>query len=150
MNEVITKWVEASPAYHKIPKYGVHGCDISFYLKGPKGAVQFVVSTGWMLPETYAWWEETGKAQELRVPSGKFLASPFPSDLGYHSPVPQYEEQTCISDDCGIIGGPCYYDGSTLGAEEPFHVLIREGTDGLWKYLEDYYLKTFDECERSD
>jgi len=144
------KWVMATPAFHKVDKdpsknYGVHGLDLAFYLKGPKGGVSFVISTNWMLPETNEWWRSTGRGVGLYDDGDSFLNKPFPSDLGYHSPVPMWEGQESFTDDCKIVNGKCYYDGSTLNAKEPFNVLVAEGTDGLWKYLKNYYHETFDD-----
>lgn len=44
-------------------------------------------------------------------------------------------------------GGPCYYDGSTLNAEPVYKILLEEGSDGVWKYLEEYYEETFKDVE---
>lgn len=39
-------------------------------------------------------------------------------DLGYHSPRPTFEDQPVFSEDCYVLGGRCYYDGTSLGAGE--------------------------------
>ncbi len=44
---------------------------------------------------------------------------------------------------CHILGVPCYYDGSGLAAEKVFRILCDEGSDGVWKYLEEYYMNVF-------
>lgn len=144
-----------SPAYDKRdrdPKkdYGIHGVDIRFVLKGELGATQFVMSTGWLLPETVGAIEDERGYGEGALSYAEALASrstakyfPSPTDLGYHSPHPRYVGQTVISDDCGYIGGPCYYDGSGLNAWFPFKALLREGHEGVWRVLEDYYNEVF-------
>lgn len=38
------------PAYDKRPKYGIHGVEMVWYVKGPKGVIQFVTFTNWHLP----------------------------------------------------------------------------------------------------
>lgn len=111
--------------------YGIHCVDMSWYVKGPEGAVQFVVYTGWYLPEN--------RAQTERSRS----AFPMAADLGYHSPKPHYEGHDTITEDCSIIGGPCYYDSSGLNAEPVLDLLIREGSQAVWDYLDKYYLEVF-------
>ncbi|NIN68345.1 MAG: hypothetical protein GTO63_27290, partial [Anaerolineae bacterium] len=80
-----------------------HGVELRMYLRGEAGVVQFVVYTGWM--------PDDGECRaKVEAPH-----PPMPADIGYHSPVPQYEGQT-LRDDCELLGGPCYYDGSGLRA----------------------------------
>ncbi|HEX9833460.1 MAG TPA: hypothetical protein VGA66_10330 [Mycobacterium sp.] len=106
-----------------------------FVLIGDAGAVQFVVYTGWMLNET----PENGW--------GRVMAA----DLGYHSPVPRYEDQAMLTDDCEYLGNkPCYYDGSTLNAELPWRILRHEGGKALWTYLEDYYRSKFESVDEDE
>jgi len=119
--------------------YGIHGVGVRFVLKGPEGAVQFLLFTGWHLPHVQE--ELVGKCHtEHHFCSLK----PMPADLGYHSPTPHYEGQEPISDDCEFIGGPCYYDGSTLNAEPVFNRLLAEGDAGVWDELEAFYHSTFE------
>jgi len=107
--------------------YGVHGVDMVFFLHGAKGVVQFVVFTGWML-------------------DGIKNSEPLPADLGYHSYEPIYEGQSVMSEKCECLGGKrCYYDGSGLAADEVFGTLRREGSDGVWREMADYYKSIFGE-----
>jgi hypothetical protein len=46
----LTREFKMRPAYDKRPDYGIHGAEMLFYVKGPKGAIQFVVCTNWQLP----------------------------------------------------------------------------------------------------
>lgn len=126
-------WDKRDPNPSK--NYGVHGVDLRFVLKGAKGAVQFVLYTGWMLPHVTKEFEAKGLK----------MTNPLPADLGYHSHVPMYEGQSVIEDHCSYIGGPCYYDGSGLNAEPVFDTLLSEGSDGVWRKLEEYYVETFGE-----
>ena len=176
------------PAYNKRnpdPKkdYGVHGVELRMVLKGPKGAVQFVLFTNWMLPEvqqdldlgtlmlasdgftlpnylseTPSGIREVDEGLEsakrmigMSQPKGLDLLHlqcfyhPQPADLGYHSPVPMYKDQTPTSDSCEYLDGkPCYYDGSGLNAKPVYDILLKEGSEGVWKYLEDYYKRIFE------
>ncbi len=66
----------------------------------------------------------------------------MPADVGYHSKVPQYEDQRRMTDNCEFTDGVCYYDGSTMHADKVFDILTEEGSEGVWKYLESYYWET--------
>jgi hypothetical protein len=132
--------MEIQPAFdrrNQDPKknYGIHCCDLSFYLLGKRGAVQFKVFTGWYLPHV---------ANELE---GKpyYGLSTYPKgyDIGYHAREPQYEGQTLMTDDCPLIGGPCYYDGSSLQAESIAKALVEEGSEAVWKIMEQRYIEQF-------
>jgi hypothetical protein len=124
--------------------YGIHGVEMKWFVIGDKGAVQFVLSTSWYpsnVRRERGYDHGTGLVERC-------LVTPMPTDLGYHSPVPMHEGQTSISETCEFIGGgPCYYDGSTLNAEDPFDVLTDEGEEALWKFLEQYYEATFNGAE---
>ena len=164
--------LEFEPAFdkrHPDPdkNYGIHGVTMRFVVKGPLGAVQFVLYTNWQLPHVRAEQERRGCGQYC-------LNKAMPADLGYHSPKPMYEGDTPMGatrveweDNDGSIpgfdvakvpksyptgtftpceyldGAPCYYDGSGLNAERIFDVLCAEGDDGVWRALEEYYAETF-------
>jgi hypothetical protein len=99
--------------------YGVHGVDMRMVLRGPKGATQFVLYTGWQLPHV----EDS---------------EPLAADFGYHWHRARYEGQepmTCSYLPCG----QCYYDGSGLRANDLFDVLRKEGGEGVWRELEKFY-----------
>ena len=64
-------------------------------------------------------------------------------DLGYHSPVPMYEGHKPMDGDCDLTDGPCYYDGTSLGAQKPFDILRRDGDDALWTFLEAHWHAVF-------
>ena len=136
------------PAYDKRhptdprKNYGIHGVELAFYLKRNNRAVQFILYTNWQLPEVM----EELKARRYEVIDGDahWMERPMPADLGYHSPVPMYDGQGLIRDNCELVGGgPCFCDGSSLNAERIYEVLLREGDDGVWRELEEYYKDTF-------
>ena len=140
--------VEFVRAYdRKAEGYGIHGVDLRMVLKGPKGATQFALSTGWYLPETIgcepSQWGGVGHDYGDKL--ARFgLNHPMPTDLGYHSPTPQYEGQTSMGPCDYLDGAECYYDGSGLNAARPFEALLREGGEGVWKVLFDYYFDLFE------
>ncbi len=121
--------------------HGRSGLSVEFYVKGEKGVLQFVTFTGWE-PEPFDA-SKDAKSRRERA-DGMF---PMPSDLGYHSPVPLYEGQSKM-ETCQFFEGGCYYDGSTLNAEEPFRVLCNDGLRALWAYLEAVYRSQFEDGER--
>lgn len=107
--------------------YGVHGMDIRWMLRGPKGAVQFLMSTGWV-------------PGEKGVPPQISDLYPSGSDLGYHARVPQWEGQEIYGhESCDVLGGRCYYDGSGLAARDLLREFTREGERVIWTALEARY-----------
>jgi hypothetical protein len=120
--------------------YGIHGVDMTWYVKGVEGAVQFKVFTNWHMPKVRDEWIDRDRAGD---PPPLCVVMPMAADLGYHSPVAQYEGQEPVSDSCELLGGTCYYDGSGLNAQPVFDILITEGEEACWKALEKYYYETF-------
>lgn len=122
------------PAYHRVHKdpsknYGVHGVEMRMVLRGPLGATQFLLLTGWMLPETLAWWASKGIEADYK---------PTPADRGYHWSAPQYEGQEAR--ECDLLpAGKCYYGGSGLNADETYKALVAKGDAGVWADLEAFY-----------
>lgn len=132
------KIIEISPAYDKRdadPKknYGIHGMELRFVLKGELGAVQFVFYTAIHLPHVA---EELWRNNQHRD-WNPFKATGF--DIGYHSKVPQFDGHDKVRDDCPYTDGPCYYDGSSLQADEFAPTFIANGADAVWEMLEERY-----------
>lgn len=130
--------------------YGIHGVEMRWVVKKPgEGAVQFLLYTGWHLPEVFGVGAEDpiGLSIMQQYREGfedQRYSAPMPADLGYHSPRPIYDEQSPMEGDCDFVeGGRCYYDGSSLNAWRPFEVMLRGGDEALWEFLEDYYRSTF-------
>lgn len=132
--------VKVSGAYDKrhpepSKNYGIGACRIWFILKGPKGAVQFQVGTDWYLPEVQKELLDKFPRNALTQPQGW--------DVGYHSPKPMYEGQTPMGE-CDILGCECYYDGSSLAADQWIPYFIAGGTEWLWSRLEEMYKERFE------
>jgi hypothetical protein len=131
------KIVTMTPAFDKrhtdpTKNYGVHGVDLRMVLKGPLGATQFVLYTGWHLPHVQAEFDRKAGGYDLR--------KPLPADIGYHWREPRYEGQTPIQESCEYCDGqPCFYDGSSLQAEDVYKILLTEGSEGVWRELENRY-----------
>ena len=118
-------------------QHGVHGMGISWYLRGPAGGAQFRVYTNW-IPGLLS----PGHGLPplgMSFPRRDYEHYPVGSDVGYHARRPQYEGQEPIHDNCPIIGGPCYYDGSGMRAERLAHRFIEEGEEVIWAELESVY-----------
>ena len=124
--------VEITPAFdkrHTDPKkdYGIGSVDMKFLLKGEKGVIQFVILTGWFLPQN------TKPVQDTSM-------YPMAYDIGRHSYVPRYDDESPITQECPYLDGkPCYYDGSSLQAKKIFDVMVAEGGEAMWKEMEEYY-----------
>lgn len=120
--------------------YGIHGVEIRFVLKGEKGATQFVIYTNWFLP--YVQKELYAKGS---ISSNLKFGHPEPlgADIGYHSLRPQYGGQI-KRDACQYLDGQaCYYDGSSLSADEFIPEFLAGGSDAVWKMLEEKYRHHF-------
>jgi len=133
--EKITRVILPFDMRHKNPSknYGIHGLDIWFILKGSLGAVQYAVTFPVYLPS---------------IDTSSFGYTPEISgfDVGYHSPNPMYEGQPKL--DCELLEeGKCYYDGSSLRAEdwtkEIFETIGKPPEEVIWKKLEEEYNSIF-------
>jgi hypothetical protein len=140
--------VTFSPAFDKrnpdpTKNYGIHGVEIRFVLRGPKGATQFLLSTNWQLPHVTK--EFLQRPYDAIGGDPHWMERPMPADLGYHSYTPQYDGQPQRKCDVLPETDHCYYDGSTLMAEPVYHRLLAEGDAGVWSALEAHYHRLFDE-----
>jgi hypothetical protein len=167
MKEKLEREIRFRPAYDKRdpdPKknYGIHGVEMCWYLKGAAGTVQFIVFTNWHLPHVAKETDtrilkEAQMGVELKEYSSMATAPrkldrcslhcsyhPTPADLGFHSKVEMYEGQKQMMDNCEMIlgGGPCYYDGSGMQAEELFKLLVEQGDEAVWQEMEARYYET--------
>lgn len=118
--------------------YGVGSVQMLWMIQGPLGAVQFSMSSGWHLHHV---------AMDLQ---NEGYHGYMATDLGYHSPKPEYDDQKPMHDCPFIEGGTCYYDGSSLNAGAPFHLLTTQGGERVWTFLEDYYRSRFEDAPYPD
>jgi hypothetical protein len=106
--------------------YGVGGMSFRMvYLKN-NNAVQFTFCIPFYLPEVIKEWESKG--YENKEGMGM--------NVGYHAEKPQYEGQSRM-DNCDILSCPCYYDGSSLRADEWYKKFLykRDAFDWAWQEL---------------
>ena len=130
-----------SPAFDKrhadpSKNYGIHNAEIKFLLTGPDGAIQFVCYTGWDLPHVR-------REMLMKGNTGFYDYYPHGTDIGYHAKVAQWEGQTPMDGICPYIGCTCFYDGSSLNAEPIAKTLLEEGSEAVWKILEEHYADRF-------
>lgn len=135
-----TRRVEFQAAFDKrhpnpSKNYGVGAVVLRFILIGERGAMQFVCSTGMYPKHVTDEWDASGRDPKA------FRAMGY--DIGYHAHEPQHEGQSA-QDNCTYLGGrACYYDGTSLGAEEFLPTFITGGDDAVWAMLEARYAERF-------
>lgn len=120
--------------------YGIHGLDVWFILRGPKGAVQYAVTFPVYLPNVE-------KEYVNKFPDWNSRKEILGFDVGYHSETPMYKNQSsmkCEHTKTGI----CYYDGSSLRADDWTQIIFRTTGEApenvLWKMLENEYKERFE------
>jgi hypothetical protein len=123
--------------------YGIGGLRVWFLLKGERGAVQFCCGFGIYLPHLYL---------EYAVQHPGSLKPEISGwDVGYHALEPQWEGQSSMGP-CDHFGGkPCYYDGSSLRADDWVKDIFVGGKwpeEKLWAMLEAEYIDRFGGDER--
>lgn len=139
MSTTFQRIIQVTPAFDKRnddPKknYGIGAMTLRFLLVGDRGAVQFVFYTAQYTRPV---------ADELWAKSHKY--NPFHGmgvDIGYHSPVAQYEDQP--QRPCDVLScKQCYYDGSSLRASEFADEFLEGGEAVVWPMLEREYALRF-------
>lgn len=133
--------IQFTPAFDKRSddpdkNFGIGSMLLKFILKGKFGATQFVIMTNWHLVHVIE------QIPDLQKINGSY---PLPMDVGYHSyvPISKYQENP-VSFSCEYLDGqPCYYDGSSMAAENLYKKFIAEGDKVVWEYLEKYYFNVF-------
>lgn len=122
--------------------HGAHGLNICFYVKGERGAIQFILYTGW-LPQRVG--RDYIESINSWLDPSTTTHFPIPAYLDYHSPIPMYDGQSQVTDSCDLLDGkPCYYDRSRLQAVGAMYTLVNGGGEALWEFLESVYAKQFE------
>ena len=116
--------------------YGIASMQIRFLLHGEHGTTQFALFSGWY-PE------------KVPVPGRSWTdwhhTAPAGLDLGAHWDTPWSEYMTeedgaYAHRECDMrASGMCWYDGSSLRADEFMETFFREGDDAVWTLLENEY-----------
>jgi hypothetical protein len=141
-----TKTITVTPAYdctavqpcvHDSPlcgtdpdrSHGKHNAVMALSLRGPEAAVDLVVNTGWFLPQT-----ATGRTHDV---------TRMGAVLGLHASAPWYDGQRGYTEACSYGWTRCYSDVSYIAAEEGALLLVTEGTDAVWAWLEAWWNGNF-------
>lgn len=127
--------------------YGIHNMEISFAVSGAKGAITITMSTHWYLPQN----QQSSFNMLSKYPFDPLeLMMPNITDVGYHARAPQYENQY-KKDNCELLDGPCYYDGTSLWGNEAWRLgFLHGGTEWLWTRMEQEYEHRFHDGPMSD
>jgi hypothetical protein len=104
---------------HPLRSCGRHNAELRMCVLGPAMDLTLMVYTGWYLPET-------GPA----FTPGRFGL------LVWHAPTPRSPEQLPISTPCERGWTTCYSIEAYSAAQEPIDLLIREGSNAAWEWLE--------------
>lgn len=125
--------------------HGQHGMGMRWVLIGPAGAVQWLVNmTNWV-PGNVRYGEVGAEHPVSIVPVNPRIGDGMATDLGYHSPTPQYDgqEESGRSECEYLPDGYCYYDGSGLNAEPVLVAFLAHGPHAVWAALARYYGELF-------
>lgn len=125
--------------------HGCHGMELCFVLLGSRGAVQFKMNMPNWVPGNIGRIGEINAVQSVSVVPVVWpqLGDGSAWDLGYHSPVQQYEGQDPMSECHLLPQGYCYYDGSSLNAVPILAAFLSHGPEAVWQCLASYYEETF-------
>lgn len=129
----LQKIIRIAPAFDKrhsdpAKNYGIGSVRMLFVLKGKDGAISFSCSTGMYLPQQVS--EHGHRPWREFQPMGYTVSS--------CAPVPKEGREG--RKNCEWLDGKtCYGDGSALAADEVYDALIREGDDGVWRKLLEFY-----------
>lgn len=136
--------MKITPAFDKrspepSKNYGIHNCEMFMVLKGELGAIIFSMNTGWDLEHVH---EELAAKTQLRNWWKKGIA------VCYCSPVPMNDDQKDHGrKNCDWLGCTCYGDCGYAMSDEPYRILVEQGSDKVWEWLENYYKQTFGELK---
>ena len=135
--------------------------NLLFQVIGKLGVTEFELSTNWYTDGVVeARLQEMKKDVYLRKEDfllKHFWMGPHPLDVCYFSPVRMSEDDSCFEDGATYhapyIPAPVYYgykyvdEGEGFGWTPDFvyEKLLREGNEGVFKYLENYYIEVFGE-----
>lgn len=118
------------------PGGGARGATIAFVLRAPDGgAITAQINTGWMTHPRGRTYPGPG----VDMP----LADHYPTGGGIHIHHPlQVKDWWYGPDDCELVpGGKCYGDGGYLVSDKFLEVLVEQGDEAAWAWLENTYAK---------
>lgn len=112
--------------------HGRHNAEMHMVLRGHVAEVILVVGTGWDHPDT-------PQSASIRnhwdtLPNGRFVE--------FHSSVPRYEGHEPQGTRCERWP-VCFGDVGYSMADVPARLLVVEGSDAVWAWLENAYRENF-------
>lgn len=119
--------------------YGIHGVEVSWIVKGPKGGICWSIFTHWMLPHVTR--EAHNATQRLDVSDVALRCRYEPTGAGieYHSIKQRYKGQEQRTGCLLVPGGVCYSDTAFTAGDDLLKLLIEQGGEAVWKDLESRY-----------
>jgi hypothetical protein len=113
--------------------HGIHYAEMRMHLGTDDHEVVLTVNTGWYLPQTPNRFDHS--------------AERMGSSVGWHSrrPILDTESGMCEEpENCPRGWETCYSDAAYLIANEGALLLVTEGTDATWDWLEELYNDRFE------
>lgn len=110
--------------------HGRHNAEMHLTVRGPDAEISLVIGTGWDLPTV-------PDRHTHRGPTGCFVE--------FHTARPQYEGQDVRipqSGDSCESWGACYVNSGYSMSDEPTLLLVEQGSDVVWAWLEALYVET--------
>lgn len=134
--------VQFTPGYNcPVPGgkgHGVHGMEIMWLLRGPRGAIQLHMFTDWIPGILSPGHGLQPDGRHIGTNADGTVRWPDGAGIGWHTRRPQYEGHE-PDGECGLIGGPCYYDQSFSGADPVAPAFLERGEQVVWDVLELEY-----------
>lgn len=135
MTDSLGRTIEIHPGYDRRPSpEGMHGAEMVFILRGPKGVVTFACFTDWLPKAT-----QQGLMHGVER-SGVIGIQPKPLEYAFHAPEPSETVRRVMHTDCPYMdGGVCWTELNTNTAEYIRDLLLQGGSDAVWLELETRY-----------
>lgn len=128
---------------------GAHNLSLDFILRGPEGAINWTLNTGW-LHRPLAGAMVRGRTPDRRDKPGADarLYDLYPSAGGVSSHLHDKREEYMLGPNpCNIIGGSCYGDtGYTIG-DEVLEAMFVGGHEAVWTKLREIYTAWIEQAD---
>jgi len=152
--------IRITPAFDKrsdepSKDYGIGSCRIWFIVSGKAGAVVVNFFTNWFLSKTVKEYKEEGIFRNTLDLNSRGREN-FKTKINLENKTPlracswdyhskKKRKYAIKNKDCEFVGGVCYCDGSCLRADKYKDLLLSEGSEGVFKQLEEDYKIEFKE-----
>ncbi len=135
MSQALTKTIEVIPGWDRREQdKGFHGCEVLFILRGQAGVLTFASGTDWSPMSVQQ--KHMNGAQRTNIVG----VQPVAMDFVYHSFRPSSLPEKNRHNNCPYAtDGICYTHISHDVAVYLRDVLLKEGSDGVWRELRQRY-----------